>query len=171
MHCKISKPRGKTLHGLQTLVVYDIVLDPTTTIDRREIPGSLLRFLDPFFGLTWSSGIHVTESLELSGLSRQGQKDRKDFLNLLGLAPVLGSSSVHLHVSVRKIVRCKQGCLRDSHPLRLRWESEARRVDVRRIRLDFCVSGLWLDGMQSIEIPMRYTRVSAWIFALHGSQT
>lgn len=77
MHCKISKPRGKTLHGLQTLVVYDIVLDPTTTIDCREIPGSLSRFLDPFFGLTWSSGVHVTESLELSGLSRQGQKDRK----------------------------------------------------------------------------------------------
>jgi hypothetical protein len=66
MHCKISKPRGKTLPGLQTLVVYDIVLDPTTTIDCREIPGSLLRLLDPFFGLTWSSGVHVTESLELS---------------------------------------------------------------------------------------------------------
>lgn len=41
---------------------------------------------------------------------------------------------------------------------------------MRRMTLDFCVSGLRLDGMQRIEIPMRYSLVSAWIFDLHGSQ-
>jgi hypothetical protein len=37
------------------------------------------------------------------------------------------------------------------------------------MRLDFSVDGvLWLDDMQRIEIPMRYSLLGAWIFALHG---